>query len=151
MSSAFSGLKIPELSVDPAEVFKSDNPQLVSVLLDEFELQEQRPFFSGLIPEKQINIALKKSPQLKKLACHLLEAYEINGRRWKHADRRRVLEKAIRLLEKVSNELKGDIQKLENNVKESGKDSEELNKTREKHGEILADMGRAYLHRAKII
>lgn len=99
MSSDFSALNIPELTVKPDELFESGDPQTVSVLLNEFELSEPRPYFRGLIPSE--NDIQDKKQLLKELACHLLKAYETEGRQWKHAEQRQVLEKAIRILEKA--------------------------------------------------
>lgn len=128
MSSDFSALNIPELTVAPDTLFESGDPQTVSVLLNEFELSEPHPYFSGLIPDNR-DIKDKK-PLFKELACHLLKAYETyllkpyeTDKPWKHADQRRVIEKVIRLLDKAE----------------------------EADNDILPNKAKAYLYRSRII
>jgi len=126
MYSDFPALRLPELSVDQKKLFKisGTNPQLIYILMNEFDGEGDEPFFTGLVPDETDLSENKQAPLLKELARHLLKEYEDIGRnRWKHADQRRVLEKAIRLLDKSH--------QAEENVS--------------------LELGKAYLYRARII
>ncbi len=130
MTYDFSALKIPELTVDQNALFgPRANPHFVSVLLDEFD-KEKSPFYSGLkpfeVPEQD------KKEIYKALGDHLLSEYEKNRQndekdrqRWKHSEQREVVETAIRFYLRISGE--------------------------KKFPDLELQMGKAYLHRSRII
>lgn len=127
-------LSLPELSVKKDELFSEgyqDRPDLVSLLLSEFD-GTPSPFFKGF-DEKDFQKPsgrVKGEPGkfLRATARYLLEQYAKYGRIWKHAEQRKVLEKAIRLFEKSESDLP-DAEKAQS----------------------LLGKARAYLYRARII
>jgi len=93
------------LEIKPAELYeKSDNPELTGILLDEFEMQGDQPYYSGLTEPGEPFTPENKAAVYLALAEYMLERYENKGRRygWDHAQQRKVLEKIIRLLDKAA-------------------------------------------------
>ena len=87
----------------PDQLFKKcKNPEMIGILLDEFEMiKGSQPYYSGLKEKHKFAAASKETLYLG-LADHILKKYEIRGRyRWPHAQQRRTLEKIIRLLDKA--------------------------------------------------
>lgn len=103
MSDILSALDIRELTIDKTKLYDqatAEDANLMAVLLDEFNGRPS-PYFSGLLPGMVPRT--HKWIVYRDVAVHLLTAYEETGlEKWSHAEQRRVLEKAIRLLEKAA-------------------------------------------------
>jgi len=129
----FTELKLPELTVNKKQLFssnKQNNPKLIYLLINEFNSSNDEPFFTGL-SEPKIDKSDKDdfADTLKKIGQYLIKEYEQYGRNdWKHDEQRKVLEKAVRLFDKVNG-----IKSKENKI------------------DVSVDMARAYLYRSRII
>ena len=143
--SEFSELTLPQLTVDKKELFlskKQSNPKLIYLLINEFKTSNEEPFFTGLefkIEEdkKELN---EFANTLWELGKYLIEKYENKGRNdWSHVDQRRVLEKAIRLFEKV------DVIQSKKNK------NDDVDKSKKNEIDVSLYMAKAYLYRSKII
>lgn len=100
-------LDLEQLEIKPQSLFNAaNNPALVSILINEFEMsKEAKPYYSGLSEKAEQLITTDKKACYLRLAQYMLKQYEDKWRRrLSHARQRRLLEKIIRFLDKAGGE-----------------------------------------------